>query len=54
LDDIDVNRNITLEWMLEKDGVKFWTGFLWLIPFVGSCEHGKETSGSMKSGEFLD
>jgi hypothetical protein len=34
-----------------------WTGFMWLRIrgldlIVGSCEHGTETSGSIKDGEF--
>jgi len=32
------------------------TGFIWLGygPVAGSYEHGNETSGSTKGGEFID
>jgi hypothetical protein len=44
------------KWILGKQGGKAWTGFIWLRigPVAGSCEHGNETSGSIKCGEFLD
>jgi hypothetical protein len=33
-----------------------WIGFIWLRigTVAGSCEHGNETSGSIKCGKFLD
>jgi hypothetical protein len=31
-----------------------WEGVNWMHLVVGSCEHGNETSGSIKGGEFLD
>jgi hypothetical protein len=54
LEDIDVNMKIILEWMLGKNGVRVWTGrILARIGASGGCfEHGYETSGSVKSGEF--
>lgn len=42
----------TLEWMLEKCGMRVWTGFNWLRierPVEISYEHGNWPSGSMKS-----
>jgi hypothetical protein len=36
-------------WFIKKYGVRVWNG-----PMAGSCEHGNETSGSIKHGEFLD
>jgi hypothetical protein len=41
---------------MEEQNVRVWTGFSWLRmgPAVGSCEHGNEFSGSIKSVEFLD
>jgi hypothetical protein len=45
-----------LEWTLKILGEKLWTGFIWLMIWSsgGSCEHGGETSGSIKGEEFLD
>jgi hypothetical protein len=39
-----------------KDGVRVWTGCIWLmIPVAGSCEQGNETSSSTKKdGKILD
>jgi hypothetical protein len=35
---------------------RVWTGCIWLRTLISgeSCEHGNETSGSLKRGEFLD
>jgi hypothetical protein len=35
---------------------RMWTSLIWLRkePVVGYCGRGKETSGSIKCGEFLD
>jgi hypothetical protein len=33
-------------------GTRAGTGFIW--PVAGCCEHGNESSGSTKGGEFLD
>jgi len=41
-----------LERILEKQGGKIWTGFIWLRTETG--EHGNEPSGSTEDGEFLD
>jgi hypothetical protein len=46
--------------MLEKYSGKLWTGIIWLRmgggggAAMGYCEHGKELSGSIKGGKFLD
>jgi hypothetical protein len=29
LEDLDVDRKIILEWILEIEGGKVWTGFIW-------------------------
>jgi hypothetical protein len=53
---LDEDGRIILKWILRKLGVRVWSGFVWLrIRFIGGfCEHGNETSGSVKGGEFLD
>jgi hypothetical protein len=28
--DLDIDEKIILEWTLGKQGVKLWTGFIWL------------------------
>jgi len=51
-----VGGRIILEWILEKQGGKVWTGFTWLgitTSNVGSCEHGDVPLGSVKAGNFL-
>jgi hypothetical protein len=42
-----------LKWILEKQGVAMWIGFIWLrIGLVAiTCEHG---NGSIKDGEIFD
>jgi hypothetical protein len=42
--------------LLKNLCVRVSTGFPWLITGTGGglCEHGSESSGSMKGGEFLD
>jgi hypothetical protein len=30
LGDLNVDVKIILDWILEKQGVKMWTGFIWL------------------------
>jgi hypothetical protein len=49
-------RKIILEWILRKFGGEVWIVFIWLKTgtLAGCCEHGNETSGSLKGGEFLD
>jgi hypothetical protein len=55
-EDMGIDGKIILEWILEKCGGKLWLGFIWLR--IGTsgilCEHGNETTGSIKDGEFLD
>jgi hypothetical protein len=55
-EDFGVDRRIILEWILGKQGGEVWTGCIKLRIYTsgGSCEHGNETSGSIKCGEFLD
>jgi len=48
-----IDGKIILEWILGKQGVKVWTGFVWLR--IGtSGKHGNEPSVSIKRGEFFD
>jgi hypothetical protein len=50
-EDLGVDVKIILEWILGKYG---WEGVVWIQWSVaGCCEHGNETSGSIKGGEFL-
>jgi hypothetical protein len=52
-EDLGVNGKIILQW---KQGGKFLSGCIWhrTGAITGSCEHGKESSGSIKAGELLD
>jgi hypothetical protein len=45
-----VYRRIILELILEKEGMKVWTGFIWLRIGISGycCVHGNEPSGSIK------
>jgi hypothetical protein len=38
-----------LKWILKKQGVPMWTGFIWLRK--GTSEHSNELKGSMKGRE---
>jgi hypothetical protein len=48
--------NVTLGWIFRKWDVGVWTGLGWLrIQTVGgNCECGKEASGYIKCGEFIE
>jgi hypothetical protein len=48
-EDIGVNGQIILDWMLGKHSGKVWTGRIWLSKgtVAGSFEHGKEPSDSV-------
>jgi hypothetical protein len=54
--DLCVDRRIILKWILDVCDTTLWTGFICLKTGTvsGLCEHGKEPSGSLKVGEFLD
>jgi hypothetical protein len=43
---LGISGKIILEWILQNCGVG-------LVPMVSSCEHGYESSGSIKGREFL-
>jgi hypothetical protein len=49
-------EDITLRWILGKQVLWMWIGFIWLRIGIraGSCEHGVKPSGSVKCGEFPD
>jgi len=34
-EDLGVNGNMTLQWILGKQGGKVWTGFIWLRIGIG-------------------
>jgi hypothetical protein len=48
LTDLEVNGRIILQWILRKEGMRMWNGFIWLRN--GSSE----PWGSTKGREFLD
>jgi hypothetical protein len=56
LGDLGVDERIILIWLFRKQGVKMWIGLIWLRigPVVIFCEHGNNTSSSIKGGEFLN
>jgi hypothetical protein len=45
-----------INWILRKQGVRLWTGCMWLRiePSCGLCGNDNEPSSSIKGGEFLD
>jgi hypothetical protein len=53
--DPDVDGRIILRWMFRKLEGVVGTGWSWLRigQVAGTCEYGKEPSGSIKCGEFL-
>jgi hypothetical protein len=56
LEDLGVCWRITLKWILKINrvwGCGLNPSGLVQYPVIGCCEHGNETSGSMKRGEFL-
>jgi len=52
LDDPGVDGRIIFRWIFRKRDVGVWTGWSWLRIVTG--EWGKERSGSIKCGEFLE
>jgi hypothetical protein len=56
LEDPDVDWRIILSWICRKCDVGTWTGSSWLRIGTGggTCKLGKEPSGSIKCGEYLD
>jgi hypothetical protein len=56
LEDLGIVGKIILGSILEKYGAKLWIGFVCLRigSMAGSCEHGNESSGSIKGEKFLD
>jgi hypothetical protein len=54
--ELDVNGRIILRWILRKMEGVVGTGGSWLRIGMGggTCEYGKEPSGSIKCGVFLD
>jgi len=55
-EDLLVDMKIILEWILWKQGCTCGldASGSGQEDVAGSCEHGNETSGSIKDGEFLD
>jgi hypothetical protein len=47
---------IVLKWIMRKQDVRLWTGFIWLVlgSSSGSFELGNEPLGSIKGEEFID
>jgi hypothetical protein len=52
-EDTVADERIILERILGTENEKVWHGLI-LLRIAGSCEHGNETSGSIKGGEILD
>jgi hypothetical protein len=52
LEDPDIDGRIILRWIFRKLEEVVGTGWSWLR--IGTCVSGKELSGSIKCGEFLD
>jgi len=55
LGDPDIHGKIVLKWILKKEGVRMWTGIIWLMirPAASCCEHSNEVSDFIQSREFL-
>jgi len=56
LEDTGVDRRLILRWIFRNWNVGTWTGSIWhrIETVDGTCECGKEPSGFIKGGEFLD
>jgi hypothetical protein len=56
LGDTSIDGRIISQWIFRKWNVGVWTGLSWLRTgqVAGTCECGKEPSGSIKCMEFLD
>jgi hypothetical protein len=54
-EDLCVDGRVISEWTLVKQDGKVWAVCIWLRIRTsgGLCEHSNESSGSMRSGEFL-
>jgi hypothetical protein len=50
LGDLAVDGWIILKYILKKQGMRVWTGLIWLTIGTGSCKHGNEPFGSIKVG----
>jgi hypothetical protein len=48
-------NTVALKWILKKQGVRMWAGFMWLrIGTVeGFCEHDNKPLGSIRGMKFL-
>jgi hypothetical protein len=55
-EDLDVDGRIILQWILDKQILRLWSGFFWLRlgTVTRCCEHGNETSGSMKDVKLIN
>jgi hypothetical protein len=55
LEDLGVDGNIILKWILEKQGGMVRTGFIWLRIGTngGTCEHGNGPKSCIKGVKFL-
>jgi hypothetical protein len=56
LEDPCVDGRIMLRWIFRKWDEGAWTGLIWLRirKVAGTCQCGKDSSDSIKCGEFLD
>jgi hypothetical protein len=57
LKDVGINRRTVLKRVVRKQCRRVYTGFIWLRIQSGDLTRsfrGKETSGSVEGGEFLD
>jgi hypothetical protein len=44
MEDLNADEGLILTWILNKQDMRLWTGFIWLRigTSAGSCEHGNE------------
>jgi hypothetical protein len=54
-EELGADGRIVLEWILGKQDGRIWIRFIWLRTETGgsSCEHGDESSGSIKGRVFF-
>lgn len=56
MEDLAVDGRRVLKWLIEKWGMRAWSGFVWLRMKTSSelCEHVNRSSGYMKGRKYLD
>jgi hypothetical protein len=53
-EDLGTDERIVLQWILEKQGWKVWTGFIQLrTGKAGCCEHSNKPLETITGGQFL-